>query len=352
MTGPFASRLPGDRLHLQHGPIDLIIGADGGREMAFRAAWGRFQSVLTELVAELPLLRRPVGENPNGVIARRMVAATRPHDAVFVTPMAAVAGAVAQDILSVMVAATPLTRAYVNNGGDIALHLSAGHSYRLAVASPGNQPLGHIRITHTDPVRGIATSGQGGRSFSFGIADAVTVLARTAAQADVAATLIANAVDLPGHPAIVRRPANSLQHDTDLGARLVVTQVGPLTEGETETALSKGEGVARLLRTQRHIHAAALFLNGQSRIIGAGLTGISRGSCGAPAPVRRGSVGCSVMGPELSECSARPSGCEAPALGGSGAAWNATASRAVLLSGDERGRPDGLRHCARTIPLL
>lgn len=269
MTGPVAALLPGNRLHLQHGPIDLIIGADGNRDLAFHAAWARFQTVLTELVAELPLLRRPVGDIPTGGIARRMVAATLPHNTVFVTPMAAVAGAVAQDILHAMVVATPLTRAYVNNGGDIALHLAAGQSFCLAVASPDNRPLGQVRIDSTDPVRGIATSGQGGRSFSFGIADAVTVLAATAAQADVAATLIANAVDLPGHPAITRRPANNLQHDTDLGARLVVTGVGRLTGTETETALIRGERIAQIMLAQCHIHAAALFLNGQSRLVGA-----------------------------------------------------------------------------------
>lgn len=269
MIGPVAALLPGNRLHLQHGPIDLIIGADGNRDAAFAAAWGRFQTVLTELVAELPLLRRPVGQTPNGVIARRMVQATRPHNAVFVTPMAAVAGAVAQEILVAMTAATPLTRAYVNNGGDIALHLAAGWSYSLAVASPDNRPLGQVRIDSTNPVRGIATSGQGGRSFSLGIADAVTVLAATASRADVAATLIANAVDLPGHPAIIRKPANSLQHDTDLGDKMVVTQFGRLTIDETETALSNGEKIAKSMLAAGHIHAAALFLNGYSRLVGA-----------------------------------------------------------------------------------
>lgn len=298
MKGPVAALLPGDRLHLQHGPIDLIIGGDGDRELAFTAAWGRFQTVLAELVAELPLLRRPVGQVPKGAIARRMADAVQPHSAVFVTPMAAVAGAVAQEILAAMLVATPLTRAYVNNGGDIALHLGPGQSYRLAVASPGNMPLGQVQINATDPVRGIATSGQGGRSFSFGIADAVTVLAATAAQADVAATLIANAVDLPGHSGIIRRPANSLQHDTDLADRLVVKQVGPLTEAETETALIRGETVARTMLSQGHIHAAALFLNGQSRLVGAtgaGLSGISKGSGGAIAPLTQRGRGLEVF---------------------------------------------------------
>ena len=42
----------------------------------------------------------------------------------FITPMAAVAGAVADEILQAMRRAAPLARAYVNNGGDIALHLA------------------------------------------------------------------------------------------------------------------------------------------------------------------------------------------------------------------------------------
>ena len=89
--------------------------------------------------------------------------------------------------------------------------------------------------------RGIATSGRHGRSFSLGIADAVTVLARTASQADAAATIIANAVDLPGHPAIIRCPANELQPDSDLGARLVTRDVGELSRGaRSTTALRAG----------------------------------------------------------------------------------------------------------------
>ena len=38
----------GRRLHLQHGPIDLIIGAEGAREVAFAAARVRFETLLKE----------------------------------------------------------------------------------------------------------------------------------------------------------------------------------------------------------------------------------------------------------------------------------------------------------------
>src|SRR5690606_41231750 len=89
-------------------------------------------------------------------------------------------------------------------------HLAPGNAMLLAIAGNGRGFGDRIRIRAEDEVRGVATSGWRGRSFSLGIADAVTVLARTGAEADAAATLIANAVDLPGHPAIKRRPAREL----------------------------------------------------------------------------------------------------------------------------------------------
>ncbi|MGY9047028.1 hypothetical protein P775_27135 [Puniceibacterium antarcticum] len=266
--GPVAALLPGDRLHLQHGPIDLIIGADGDWHAAFAAARARFASVLDELVSEMDLLRRPVAEVPRGAIARCMSDAVRPHADGIVTPMAAVAGSVAQTVLAAMVAATPLTRAYVNNGGDIALHLTGAETFRLAVAAPDGMDLGRIAITAQHPVRGIATSGQGGRSLSLGIADAVTVLARSASQADVAATLIGNAVDLPDHDAITRTKAREVQPDSDLRDHLVVTRVGTLRAQEVDAALDRGLSVAQNMAARGLIQGAALFLRGAARMTG------------------------------------------------------------------------------------
>ena len=145
--------------------------------------------------------------------------------------MAAVAGAVAEEIIGVMTAAAPLTRAYVNNGGDIALHLTeqAAFQDRPCRSARSVQACSERRRSaQRIGIRGIATSGYLGRSFSLGIAEAVTVLAPTAAMADAAATVIANAVDLPNHPAIQRVPANSLQPDSDLGAIPVTRTVGRL----------------------------------------------------------------------------------------------------------------------------
>ena len=239
----------GKRLHLQDGPIDLIVEASGREadvRAAFEAAARRFTGLLDQLCAELTELRKPAHPTHcavEGVVARRMHAAVAPFAAdQFITPMAAVAGSVAEEILGVMCAAADLPRAYVNNGGDIALHLAASEQFAVGLMDrPDHQGMMRtMTIEAGDPVRGIATSGRHGRSFSLGIADAVTVLAKTAAQADAAATIIANAVDLPGHAAIVRVPANELQPDNDLGNRLVTRDVGALIEQEIEEALDAG----------------------------------------------------------------------------------------------------------------
>lgn len=266
----------GARLHLQHGPIDLIIGADpvtpGTRRLAFQAATDRFATILTELTDELPLLRAAVtahSPRPSGVVAQRMHDAVLAHAGpVFVTPMAAVAGSVADEVLAAMTAATPLARAYVNNGGDIALHLAPDQAFTAAISGLDGSDLGQVRLPACAGIGGIATSGQGGRSHSFGIADSVTVLATTAAAADVAATLITNAVDLPDHPAIHRTPASDLSPDSDLGARPVVIHVGPLTHNDTSQALDRGMAIAYAMKTGGQIIGAYLTLRGQTRLIG------------------------------------------------------------------------------------
>jgi ApbE superfamily uncharacterized protein (UPF0280 family) len=264
-------RIGHNRLHLQDGPIDLIVEAFGAAEeidRAYGAAEGRFVTILDELCAELPLLRAASAEPPKGIVARRMWDAVQPFARdTFVTPMAAVAGAVAEEALGAMTCAAKLQRAYVNNGGDIALFLASGETLRVGMVDRPDLPdmFGALLVAADQPVRGIATSGWRGRSFSLGIADAVTVLADSAAMADAAATIIANAVDLPGHAAIERRAARDLAPDNDLGARLVTVAVGALSEAEKNVALERGCRVAELCLERRLIRAAALHLGGLTR---------------------------------------------------------------------------------------
>lgn len=273
MSGAAKARLPDGRLHLQQGPIDLVIEAFGeagevGR--AYAQAADRFVDVLETLVSELAMLRRPVGEEPpklQGPVARRMAEAVWPHRAVYITPMAAVAGAVADEVLAALVWGRRLDKAYVNDGGDIAIHLAPGQQLRAGIVADLQTPQlsGFATLRHDRPVRGIATSGRGGRSFSLGIADSATVLAATAAAADAAATLIANAVNVDT-PAVRRQPACEIDPDSDLGGLPVTVAVGELSPTLVAEALDRGLCEARRLRLCGLIDSAALSLQGQWRI--------------------------------------------------------------------------------------
>jgi ApbE superfamily uncharacterized protein (UPF0280 family) len=268
--------LPGGRLHLNDGPIDLVVGVFGAEsaiKRAYYAATRRFTTILDELCDELPLLRSevlPSSPLPRGVTAQRMDAAVRPFGGdCFITRMAAVAGAVADEILAAMLEAAELERAYVNNGGDIAVRLAAGQSFAIGMVDRPDRPglFGQARISASDGIGGIATSGRRGRSFSLGIADAVTILAANAAAADAAATIIANAVDLPDHASVTRVPASALDPQSDLGARLVTRDVGFLSPEEIARAMSRGEAEAQRLLRANHISAAALHLQGEGRLV-------------------------------------------------------------------------------------
>lgn len=230
--------------------------------------------MLGELAAELPLLRRPLsGDRPpvaKSAIAARMITACWPHRARFITPMAAVAGAVADAIKGTMLeAATGLDTLYANNGGDVAVHVAEGHHLRIGIVADLARaiPEGAITLTSASGVGGIATSGWRGRSFSLGIADAVTVLAPTAAMADAAATMIANAVDAD-HPAVVVAPARSIDPDSDLGDLYVTVKVGRLPMKFVEAALARGMDQADTLLGQGLICAAALTLQGRWQFSG------------------------------------------------------------------------------------
>jgi ApbE superfamily uncharacterized protein (UPF0280 family) len=290
------SPLSDGRWHFQHGPMDIVIGAQAGDARgvaavaeAHEAAWRSFVPLLDELVGELPDLRQAIAADADpeacplvGTVARRMWLACAPFRAQFITPMAAVAGAVAQELMACY-QREGITRAWINNGGDIALFLAPGASARIGLYADiarlraqevlqGVSVDGLFEVTHAMQVRGVATSGWRGRSFSLGIADSVTVLADTAAAADVAATVIANAVDV-ADASIVRRPANQLRDDSDLGAMPVTVDVPALAPQRVAEALAAGLRRAGALRAAGRIAGAILVCQGQVRVTEGGFGG-------------------------------------------------------------------------------
>ena len=283
---PQRALLPDGRLHLQDGPIDLVIGIEGVRPAVLKAreaAWQALHGVLAALVHEMAALRAPLsGRMPafSHPVAQRMAEAAWPHRAHFVTPMVAVAGAVAEHVLRAIIAVPGISLAHVNNGGDIALHLSPTGTLRVGlIEDPSRAESSGLAVVRGgDAVRGIATSGWRGRSFSRGIADAVTVLAQRAPEADAAASIIANAVDAD-HPAIRREPASNLDPDSDLGDLAVTVAVGELPPDIVKMALDRGEHCAETLLSRGLILGACLRLQGAIRLVGpsACLVAIDRG---------------------------------------------------------------------------
>lgn len=262
---PLIEELDHRRLHLRHGPIDLIIICEQGTGSARNVMQDAFPRLLPELCAELDLLRQPARQGAlTGPIARRMERAALLFQGVFVTPMAAVAGAVADHVLFLLRDVPGVLS--VNNGGDIAI--SGARKTRIGICE--NIASGRIGSKITldpgDGVKGIATSGWQGRSHSLGIADAVTVLASSAGLADVAATLIGNATNVEAAE-IIRKPARDLAPDSDLGTRLVTVHVPPLNKQTCEKALNAGLAEAR-----KHLHRgliAGCFISvqGESRAL-------------------------------------------------------------------------------------
>lgn len=273
-TGTHAARLSGNRLHLQHGPIDLLIKAEGQSssiESAYQRAEARFQTILSELVGELNLLRckTSLSAKPASPVAMRMWDATILFSSYFVTPMAAVAGSVADEILQTMLQGSPrLTKVFVNNGGDIALWKDTEEVFTIEVVTQPAQKLFSqsspvtLNINKNSHVGGVATSGRYGRSFSLGIADSVTVLASNAAIADAAATLIASSINIESEK-IIRQPASEIEPDSDLGDKMVCVDVGKLSEEESIEALDKGVRMANGLLDEGHITGVFIFLQNQ-----------------------------------------------------------------------------------------
>ena len=261
----------GQRLHIHHGPTDLVIDADGpDRLCLFEAAVASMTDVLSGLAAELPHLREPwqAGHRPAGQVARRMHESCAVANGRFITPMAAVAGAIADHVLDAMMAtrhAATATRISVNNGGDIAFWTGDGAVTRAGIAGP---LAGVITLHGPTAWRGMATSGRGGRSLSPGIADSVTVLGKCAATADVAATLIAGSVDCPGAAGVERVPARDLDPDSDLGDRLVTVAVPQLGPAQIDGALAAGGDLARHMMKGGQIAGAVMELQGRIAVIG------------------------------------------------------------------------------------
>lgn len=255
------------RLFLQHGPIDIVLKAIGkDQDLAYKKVRKYFETLLENLVKELELLKKEVQYDRKfkNVIAQRMQLATQEFHPDFITPMAAVAGSIADSILEVLINGFDLEKAYVNNGGDVSFYLSEGQKMKSSIASMENA---FTEIKYNDKSRGIATSGWQGRSFSLGIADSVTVLAKNAAMADAAATMIGNSVDIKNHNSIKKKNATDLYDNSDLLDKLVTVEVGDLSKEDILEAIQNGHLQATKYLNKNLINSALIQLRGYFCIV-------------------------------------------------------------------------------------
>ncbi|MFZ3048458.1 MAG: hypothetical protein WA151_21295 [Desulfatirhabdiaceae bacterium] len=264
--------LPGGRAVLaENGPLHMVIqafqGPDPHLERAMDAAEYAFDC-LKRVADQLPVLKRWPGDIhalPSDPIPRAMVESVRAIGDSDLTPMAAVAGTLA-DAVADWLFELGLSRVIVDNGGDIAIRLAPGETARVGLRPEIQHPeISHV-LTLDSRHRswGVNTSGLGGRSFTCGVASAVTAIARTSSLADAAATAVANACFVAGAD-VVQMPAEQLDPNTDIPGLLVTVTVGRLSPTQTAEALSNALKKAEQL-TQKGVILGALVAVGNQMV--------------------------------------------------------------------------------------
>ncbi len=242
----------------EHGKAKVALVSEGAHKA---------KEVLEELAHFLPLIRKKsqglkVGEGYPDVV-RRMIDATQKMAEPDLTPLAAVAGA-ASDVVADFMILQGGTKIIVDNGGDIAIRLREGEIARVGIKTDVNakHPSYLISMDEAAGIGGVATSGLGGRSFTKGIASAVTVLSENASFSDAAATAIGNFTNIEDRH-IKRALAESIYPDTDIADEWVTVEIGELSKEKVEEALDHGLAKADSICQRGLIKGALIAVQGR-----------------------------------------------------------------------------------------
>jgi uncharacterized protein len=267
---PAIKVLPEQTVLVEYGPMRMTVRVlEGERVRADLADEGAHEAI--RVLEDLARFQSEIRKKAYAMevstafpdVVRRMVDATRKMGEPDLTPLAAVAGA-ASDVVADFIFQKGGTKILVENGGDIAIRLVEGEVARVGVKTDVDAKE-HAYLMPLEAgagIGGVATSGLGGRSFTKGIASAVTVFAATASLSDAAATVIGNATHVDD-PAIIRMPAEKLYPETDLPGEFVTFRVGDLSEARIEEALQNGMSKAEELFRKGLIAGALLALRGR-----------------------------------------------------------------------------------------
>ncbi len=173
---------------------DLLVRAERDLSNETREFVLKYRRQIEAYIEMNPEFQRsliPLKEDPYAPeIVREMIRTSRLAQ---VGPMAAVAGAMAESVSKDLLKLSK--EVIVENGGDIYLATSRERTIGIfASDSPLSLKIGIVIGPEDSPLGVCTSSGTVGHSLSFGKADAVSVLSKSAALADAAATAIGNIV--------------------------------------------------------------------------------------------------------------------------------------------------------------
>ena len=230
---------------VDHGPVYLKIRTESAGQPVHEAAVQGAQAAITALEEVARFLDVAKGEDQGSALAsdypavlRRMISAVRAVGDSTLTPLAAVAGAIA-DVAAEASVRQGANKVVVDNGGDIAIRIKGSESVTVGIVTDSSHDSCSykVRIDASSGIKGVATSGLGGRGFTKGIASAAVALCSSGALADACATYLANAATIE-HAAIQRCLAEQIDPNTDIRGHKVVLEVGHLPEEACRQALA------------------------------------------------------------------------------------------------------------------
>jgi len=255
-------------MFIEIGPASLVVN---GEKDGIPYEFDRFRveekirSILEEIKEYLPVLKQKARKikNTNHMpyVPRKMVDAVKVIDEVSLTPMAAVAGSVA-DALKEFLKNEGLDLISVNNGGDISIFNKNVRELKIDIGDiHTGESSPHLLSIEQITDYGLATSGFGGRSFTLGLADSVTVIATTGALADAAATFICNCTNTETDQ-VIRRKASEIDPLTDIPDYEVTIKINVLNNFDIMKSLENGLYNASKLKQLNYIYDAVIKLQG------------------------------------------------------------------------------------------
>lgn len=262
--------LQGGDVLAECGPMRLIISAFVGKVPQPRMSerGGRYAFTVLEKASRLKReMSGPCTQiqgMPGDAVALEMLRSVAAIGDPDLTPMAAVAGTIADQVAEFLLE-RGMTKIIVNNGGDIAIRLTGDDGVTVGIREDVKaHDFSHvIRLGPERASWGVATSGLGGRSLTRGIASAASVIAPTASLADAAATAVANATFVRD-VGVVQVDAERLAPDTDIPGIPVTCQVGSLREETPSLAVAQALLRAETMLQQGTILGAFVSVAGMS----------------------------------------------------------------------------------------